>query len=275
MAVKFLERDGRLEFTYNALPSPKEYVREDADGVSESVRKSVSWEFDLKRCPVDAHMEKIVIQGQPYEHVSYSTVPWESVQDFDAARRAAEPMRGRAIRTVDQVAELDRRRQLIDANATVGTRTRGSAAQTLARNTLRGLRSGLLIADWYCPKGGDRGRDVCDRVGLAFGVSLNIDDWKNAGRRSRNSRLALSGAEMVLEGLGIRQVLGFGGRSVSRLGTVPEVFDDAEVRVEWMPRTETRRHRKPVARRGASKRLSPSPSGTGTALGTTTRVPPP
>ena len=210
MAVKFLERNGRLEFAYNALPSPKEYVRADADGVSEPVLKSVSWEYDLKRRPVGARMEKIEIHGQAYEHVSYSTVPWESVQDFDAARRASEPMRGRAITTVGQVWELDRRRRLVDANASSGTRTRGSAARTLARNVLRGLRSGHLIADWYCPDAGTRGRDVCERVGLAFGVDLNVDDWKNAGRGSRNARFALSGAEETLALLGIRQMVGFG-----------------------------------------------------------------
>lgn len=265
MAAMYLDRDGRLEFAYDALPSPKEYVRDDADGVSESMRKSVSWEYDLKRRPVDAHMEKIEIQGQPYEHVSYTTMPWESAEDFDAARRAAEPMRGRAITTVGQVEELDRRRQLVSANANAGTRTRGSASQTLARNVLRGLRSGRLIADWYRPHE-VRGRDVCDRVGQAFGVALNVDDWKNAGRGSRNARLTLSGAETVLEGLGIRQVVGFGDHRVPLRSP-----DDDEVRVESMPRTsppraETLRHRKPPARRGASKRPSKRPSeiGTGT-----------
>jgi hypothetical protein len=270
MAAKFLERDGRLEFTYDALPSPKEYVRDDADGVSESMRKSVSWEYDLKRRPVNACMEKIEVQGRIFEHVSYSTAAWESVEAFDAARRAAEPMRGRAIRTVDQVAELDRRRQLVSANASAGTRTRGSAARTLARNVLRGLRSGRLIADWYRTHEA-RGRDVCDRIGAAFGVALNIDDWKNAGRGSRNTRLALCGAETVLEGLGIRQVLGFGGRSLSQPCAVPDTVpdDDDGVRVESMPRkstprAETLRHRKPPARRGASKRPSPTGTGTGT-----------
>ncbi len=267
MAAKFLERDGRLEFTYDALPSPKEYVRDDADGVSESVRKSVSWEFDLKRRPVDARMEEIEIQGRIFKHVSYSTEPWESVEAFDAARRAAEPLRGRAITTVDQVSELDRRRRLVSANASAGTRTRGSAARTLARNVLRGLRSGRLIADWYCPQVGVVGRDVCDRIGAAFDVDLNIDDWKNAGRGSRNARLALSGAEDVLERLGIRQIVGFGAGTGRVLSTVPD--NDDGVRVESMPRTELRscgssRHLKPVARRGASKRPSPPEIGTGT-----------
>lgn len=259
MAVKFLERNGRLEFTYNALPSPKEYVREDADGVGKSVRKSVSWEYDLKRRPAGAHMERIEIQGQTYQHVSYETVPWESVEAFDAARRAAEPVRGRAIRTVEQVEELDRRRQLVGANAAAGTRTRGSAARTLARNVLRGLRSGRLVADWYCPDAGTRGRDVCDRIGAAFRVELSIDDWKNAGRGTRHARLALSGAEETLALLGVRRVVGFGaaerpGRAVRARA---DDADDADgIRVGWAPTTR----RKPVAEH----------RGRGTALGTTT-----
>ena len=262
MAVKFLERNGRLEFVYNALPSPKEYVRADADGVSEPVLKSVSWEYDLKRRPVGAHMERIEIAGQSYDHVSYATLPWESVQDFDAARRGAEPLRGRAITTVDEVEELDRRRQLVGSNAAAGTRTRGSAARTLARNVLRGLRGGRLIADWYCPKVGvQRGRDVCDRIGSAFDVHLNIDDWKNAGRGSRNARLALSGAEETLALLGVRQVVGFGaaerpGRAVRACA---DDADDADgIRVGWAPPSG----RKPVAEHRGR--------GRGTALGTTT-----
>ena len=212
-------------------------------------------------------MEEIEIQGRIFKHVSYSTEPWESVEAFDAARRAAEPLRGRAITTVDQVSELDRRRRLVSANASAGTRTRGSAARTLARNVLRGLRSGRLIADWYCPQVGVVGRDVCDRIGAAFDVDLNIDDWKNAGRGSRNARLALSGAEDVLERLGIRQIVGFGAGTGRVLSTVPD--NDDGVRVESMPRTELRscgssRHLKPVARRGASKRPSPPEIGTGT-----------
>lgn len=253
MAAMYLERDGRLECTYNALPSPKEYVRANADGTSKAVRKSVSWEYDLKRRPVDARMKEIAIQGRIYEHVSYSTAPWESAEAFDAARRAAEPMRGRAITTVDQIEELDRRRHLVSANAAAGTRTRGSAARTLARSVLRGLRSGRLIADWYCPKTvGFRGRDVCDRVGSAFRVELSIDDWKNAGRGVRNARLALSGAEQVLERLRVRRVIGFGG-----------VLTDCEpVRVIAAPRTA--RHREPSRRRARAV----------TALGTThSRVP--
>jgi hypothetical protein len=64
---------------------------------------------------------------------------------------------------------------------------------------LRGIRQGILTAPWL---EGLNGKEICARVGEVLEVPLTDDDWKNAQRKER-SALALSGAEEILEKLGL------------------------------------------------------------------------
>lgn len=202
MARLYLERDGRMAFSYTKLPSLKEYVRDGADAVGETVRKEVSWEFDLKRSMIDPVMREIVIVGERFEHVSCDTRPWKTLEDFDRARRASAVFKGHAVKTVRDVEALRARVSMFGQARATGARLRGGTRQTLARSILRGLRGGVLMAPWYRPGvDGQRGRDVVRRLNDALGTSLCVSDWKNAGRRARQQRIVIDAGDPCVRGL--------------------------------------------------------------------------
>ncbi|HUW97939.1 MAG TPA: hypothetical protein VMV40_03715 [Acidiferrobacter sp.] len=203
LAELFLNRTGRIGFGFHSLPSPRDYVLHDADGVGKEVTKEISWEWDYKREPMPGgdRMETVTIDGTQYAHVSYETRPWVNIDAFSNARAATDG-RSDAVKTTDDVAEVHKRIARRPAAKKAKVRVRGNLARAEAITVLRGLRSGILNADWF-----DRetvtGREVCERVGLVFGVALGRDDWKNAGRADRSRKVLFVGLAGELASLGI------------------------------------------------------------------------
>lgn len=203
LAELFLNRVGRIGFGFHALPSPRDYVLHGADGVGKEVTKEISWEWDYKRDPVPGsdRMETVTIDGTQYAHVSYDTRPWVTIDAFSNARAATDGLSD-AVKTTDDVAEVHKRIARRPAAKKARVRVRGNLARAEAVTVLRGLRSGILNADWF-----DRetvtGREVCERVGLVFGVALGRDDWKNAGRADRSRKVLFVGLAGELAKLGI------------------------------------------------------------------------
>ena len=202
LAEVFLQREGTLCFGFHALPSPRDYVRKNADGVGKDVKKQIGWEWDYKREPDDATVttEIIEIAGKVYDHVSYATRPWDSIDDFLNARAVTDESRD-AVKTVDDHMVVKRRIARRPDAVAAGVRVRGGLARSEAISVLRGLRAGVLQASWYVP-GTTKGTEVCQRVGNAFGVELDANDWKNAGRPSRAGRVVLEGLGEKLDEIG-------------------------------------------------------------------------
>lgn len=202
LAELFLTRPGKVGFQFHALPSPRDYVRKGADGIGTNVDKSVSWEWDYKRRPGDdAHTAQVEIDGRVYEHVSYSTVPWRTMTEFDNARAATDGS-GLAVKTIRGHEAVMRRIERRPEAVKAGVRARGGVARSEAVSVLRGLRNGTLVAEWYTP-GETKARVVLERVAEVFGVGLGPDDWKNAGRPGRSNRVVLTGLDAQLAELGI------------------------------------------------------------------------
>jgi hypothetical protein len=203
LAELFLNRTGRIGFGFHALPSPRDYVLHNADGVGKEVTKEISWEWDYKREPTPGsdRMETVTIDGTQYAHVSYDTRPWVNIDAFSNARAATDGL-SNVVKTTDDVAEVHKRIARRPAAKKAKVRVRGNLARSEAVMVLRGLRSGVLKAAWF-----DRetvtGREVCDRVGQVFGVVLGQDDWKNAGRPDRTRKVLFVGMACELAQLGI------------------------------------------------------------------------
>ncbi len=203
LAELFLKRAGRIGFGFHALPSPRDYVLRDADGVGTEISKEISWEWDYKREPVpgDEHMESVMIDETRYEHVSYATRPWTDTAAFSNARAATDGLTD-PVKTESDVAEVRKRITRRPAAKEAKVRIRGNLARAEAVTVLRGLRSGLLKAAWFDPEK-VTGREVCERVGGVFGVELGRDDWKNAGRPDRTRKTLFVGLARELAALDI------------------------------------------------------------------------
>ncbi len=223
LAELFLRREGTLSFSFHALPSPGEYVKRRADGIGHDVDKEVSWEWDYKRAP-DARTlatNIVDIDGVAYEHASYSTRPWSNIDEFNNARAVAAE-HPEAVKTVEQAKVMATLIERRPAAIETGIRHRGGLNRAGAISVLRGIRSGLLVGDWirhdWDESDGDRprprlvdpesgaaiqGRTVCERVGAVFDLTLDADDWKNAGRQARSTRVLYTGLHHELAALAL------------------------------------------------------------------------
>lgn len=198
----FLQRTGSTDYTFYQLPSPKDYVRNNADGIGKKVKRKVSWEYDYKRAPNEATVreESVTIKGVIYHHVSYDTQPWNTINDFVNAREVTKGLKG-AVKTSEdfheQQLQISRRPNAMGK----GIRARGGVNRSAAVSVLRALRSGAAGAAWYTEA--TKGIDVCKRIGAAFDVRLTENDWKHAGRIERSCRISLVGLTAKLAELEI------------------------------------------------------------------------
>ncbi len=223
LAELFLRREGAIGFCFHALPSPGEYVKRQADGIGHDVDKEVSWEWDYKREPDPGTLvtNTVEIDGVIYEHVSYSTRPWSSIDEFINARAVAAE-HPEAVKTVKQARAMAALIERRPAAIAAGVRHRGGLDRAGAISILRGIRSGLLAGDWFRhewsesegerprprvvdPESGEAilGRAVCERVGAVFDLKLDADDWKNAGRQARSTRVLYTALHHELAALGL------------------------------------------------------------------------
>lgn len=199
LAELFLSRqDGGVFFEFTSLPSPRDYIRKGADAVGKRQQKAISWEWDYKRKPDEStvHTGAICIDNVRYEHVSYATLPWRTLDEFVCAREATERSRV-AVKTVGDYADTAIRIKRYEAMRAKSLRARGGGMRSAAISVLRAIRAGVLYGAWLEQASG---RDVCARVSKVFGVALGDDDWKNAGRKTRQLH-DLTGLDAFLQAL--------------------------------------------------------------------------
>ena len=194
MARLYLTRKGKVPMTFTKLPSIVDYFRRDADGLAVEVSKTLSLEYDFKRNPVEPTLESIEIEGVRYDHVSFHTRPWSNMSEFTRARKSLGDM---VLKTPGNMAEHVSR-QLAHSS---GVRTSGGLDKTKARSLLRGLRQGLLTADWITPT--TKSPAILDRVSkVCGGVTLTPNDWKKANLSDRAAVLPLDSLASEIESLG-------------------------------------------------------------------------
>lgn len=185
LAELAMKRNGRIAVELHALPSARDYVQRDADGVGRDIKRQIRWEYDYKRQPIleTIRLEQVTIDGEVYRHVSYATKPWDTFGDWLHGRGAMDLARDGSIKTERDAQDVVARIGRALATTQASTYIRGGAYRAAAIATLRALRCGKLTSDWL---DGATGADVCRRVSEAFDVNLTTSDWKNAGRPTRN-----------------------------------------------------------------------------------------
>ena len=192
---------------YYKLPSPKEYVRKNADGVGIFQKKTIEWEYDLKRKPVNVRMEKITIGDQTYEHLSFDTIPWETIEDFCDARaiRKAHPElyplkdtdKGEMLTAMIREKEAARRARMVIQSANVG-----GIYRTAVISYLRDLLSGREeMPSWMVGLSYSQLAEAFNERLKAYNIVLAVDDFKNAKRRSNKGRLEDSEALQLVKEL--------------------------------------------------------------------------
>lgn len=202
LAIEFLNRtSGQVAFEFHALPSPKDYVRKDADGVGKDLRKSANWEFDLKRKPrtAEAWTGTIEVDNVIYSHLSYETDPWETMDDFYNARAVREAT-DKAVKSIEDLHDMDARIAFRAAKPVATRISKNGIAHTKALHIMRAVRAGVLIGPDRNERGS--GRAFVNSLETHFNIEIKNDAWKNAGRAGQ--KFTLEGLESDIESLGLR-----------------------------------------------------------------------
>ena len=207
LARRFLMRKGKLEMGYYKLPSPKEYIRKGADGVGIFQKKTIEWEYDLKRKPTNIRMEKMTIGDQTYEHVAFDTVPWNTIEDFIDARavRKAHPEiyplkdTSKAEMLTAMIKEKEAARK---ANMVIQSANVGGVYRTAVISFLRDLLAGREpMPEWMQGLSYAQLAEAFNERLKGYNIVLSIDDFKNAKRRSNKGRLEDSEALELVKSL--------------------------------------------------------------------------
>jgi len=207
LSKRFLNREGKIEMDYNKLPSPKEYLRCNADGLSVLQKKKIEWEYDLKRKPDNAWMETVTIDGETYEHLSFDTVAWEAMDDFIDARAVKKghpelyPLKDkeRSEMLISMIKEKEavRRSRMIIQSA-----YKGGIYRTAVISYLRSIASGKEpMPPWMQGLSYSKLAEAFNERLKGLNVVLSVDDFKNAKRRSNKQTLEDSEALEIVKSL--------------------------------------------------------------------------
>jgi hypothetical protein len=207
LSKRFLTRKGKIEMGFNKLPSPKEYVRKGADGLSVFQKKRIEWEYDLKRKPNKMWMETVTIDGETYEHLSFDTVPWETIDDFVDARaiKKAHPElyplkdleKGKAL-----MAMIRDKQAVRNAGMLIQSNDVGGIYRTATISYLRDLLSGREpMPSWMQGLSYTQLAEAFNERLKSLNVRLTANDFKKAKQRSNKGRLENSQALEIVKRL--------------------------------------------------------------------------
>ncbi|WP_197061955.1 hypothetical protein [Sinomonas humi] len=181
-------RTGRVENKYKRFPSFSELSRKDnrKDFLPSWVSAPRSMDFDLKRRPVMGSMTAEFVplpDGSRHEMATFTTEPWETVEECLRAREIAREMsKTGCLRTVDEWAAWHIKY----------THGKGRRIVTAQRSVLMSIvmahRQGIVSI----PTLADRSMTVTDKIAwlAQWGLgTVSEGDWKNARRPERTSQM--------------------------------------------------------------------------------------
>jgi len=207
LSRRFLRREGKLETYFKKLPSPKDYIRRGADGIAVIQRKRVEWEYDLKRKPKDIWLETVTIGDQTYEHISFNTVPWETLHNFVDARAIKKghpelyPLK--TIEKAEMLTAMIKEKEAArKAGMLIQSANVGGIYRTAVISFLRDLLSGREpMPEWMQGLSYRQLAEAFNERLKTYNIVLTVDDFKNAKRRSSKGRLEDSEALQVIKEL--------------------------------------------------------------------------
>lgn len=183
-----ITREGRVDNPYTRFPSFRELSRKDdrKDFLPTTVERAVSMDYDLKRRPVMSSMTAEMVplpDGSVHEMATFTTEPWETIDDALRARRIAKEMADSGcLRTVAEWRAWHTR----------FAHGRGRRIVTPQRAVLMSLvmahRQGVV----QIPTLSDRALSVRQRLDWIelWGLgTVSTSDWQNARRPERISQM--------------------------------------------------------------------------------------
>lgn len=181
-------RDGKVPNPYTRFPSFQELSRKEdrKDFLPSVINRSVSMDYDLKRRPVLSSMQSEWVplpDGSAHELATFTTEPWETVEDCLRAREIAREMaRTGCLRTVADWRDWDVK----------FTHGKGRRIVTPKRAVLMSLvmahRQGVVSI----PTLADRSLTLAERLDwlAEWGLgTVSRGDWDNARRPERASQM--------------------------------------------------------------------------------------
>jgi len=200
LSKRFLGRKGRLDMAFNKLPSPKEYYRKGADGIGNKEQKNIEWEFDLKRKPADIKEEEIIIDNEQFKHVTYNTLAWNNMTEFNDARAIKKshpelyPLKtSNAVFTLDTM--IKDKQSARESGMLIQNANRGGIYRTAVISYLRAIASGKeTIPAWMLNLSYKQRAESCNERLKSLKVELTVNDFKKAVLRKS---LTLENSEAV------------------------------------------------------------------------------
>ena len=187
-------RIGRIQYTKKEWTGFKDLVKGEEFKVHIS-RPRLSMDYDMKRKPVKNSFEakKLIIDGESYEIATFTTVPFENVEEFRKYRQVKENTK--CLRTMDDWEMFWFKLEVKDSGSTVKVRDKD---WSILFSCVIGHRAGL----WTIPmldalKGESRWAWLNSHN--TSSKKFTSTDWKNAGRSSRQSNMLQR--EMLVEKL--------------------------------------------------------------------------
>lgn len=181
-------RTGRVDNEYKRFPSFSELSRKDdrKDFLPSWVSAPRSMDFDLKRRPVMSSMTAALVplpDGSRHEMATFTTEPWETVEECLRAREIAREMsRTGCLRTVDEWSAWH-----IKFSHGKGRRI-VTAQRSVLMSVVMAHRQGIVSI----PALADRASTVPDKLAwlAQWGLgTVSEGDWKNARRPERTSQM--------------------------------------------------------------------------------------
>jgi len=207
LARRFLMREGKIEMGFNKLPSPKDYVRKNADGLSVFQKKRVEWEYDLKRKPNNMWEDSITIGDKTYKHLCFDTVPWETIDDFVDARAIKKahpelyPLKDKE--KGDMLMAMIRDKEATKkAGMLIQSADKGGIYRTAVISYLRDLLAGREpMPTWMKGKSYRELAEAFNERLKSLNVKLSANDFKKAKQRSNKGKLENSEALEIVKRL--------------------------------------------------------------------------
>ncbi len=177
--------DRRYETTWESrepLPFPLAH-QYDADHFFRRRLSRVNFEFDLKRRLVDPSPSFVCAPGDPdriVQQVSCNTVPWETIEEFQRARKLSDQWHHKQKRQMRTVADYEDWQEYLagDSAANAGVNRRGGIVRQAHRMFLRAY----VMQEWGLP-----GRDYEGAANAltALGYPTSVQQLKDAKRSKR------------------------------------------------------------------------------------------
>ena len=193
LAEKFVERDIYFGVNFTKLPSPKDYVRNKADGIGKMQFRKVDWNYDFKRMPDKNSFSENYIFGVPY--ISYLTVPHKNIEEFKKMREDHDNIK-MILKSVENYSDFLDRHFSKKAASHAGVRRAsidaGGMRRTSAMHILRGIRAGIIKINKEI-----KSSEIRKIISDVFDIKISDNDWKNAARRHPENVLTAAMADRL------------------------------------------------------------------------------